>query len=812
MTLEWGGSKLAFVKSEDRLVAVRSFTTPVLLQKLEWSFPVPVDVVYPWAANDDPPPYEAWDKGTVQWELGSLIGNGPVAVIEFVPPAGTDLDDLASQGNFTLTYTPAARSSLCRIIGSEGESFVEAIEHSQACKVTSQSIALDLCPDYGWRSEFAVYYEGEVQSVAVALEGAKLFGVWYDLPSGETRLARSHDGRTATLAIGCKGRLLFVVEKDANAEDAAAPVCSKIVIQMNRGCHGPTNNRPKETETPSAPEQTDAPTVSVIIPAYNRRHCLFSTLASVFAQTHQNFEVLVVDDSSTDNTQGEAEWFRAAFPDKLRYIRLSHNQGESYARNVGLDLARGEFIAFLDSDDQWDPMYLERMLNYLQTHPAAKLVWCYVNFFTVNDDGSVQPESYPWINQPDQPWDTVHDKLWLGPQHVMYRRADALRYNPDIDRAEDAEVYGRMLDAGYIFGNLQEVLVSIYHHADSQNRAKGFSSAQKQKQRKRTRASTKALEMGRTNLASLCMLTWNRGDIAPSVLANLSETAGAPFEFVIIDNGSVDGMTKWLQEQYDHLVSNYHKVILNPWNVGIPAALNQGLLVGEGDLFLHAASDIFMEPNFLRKLMDAFNAIPDLGVAGVLYDKITPETYRLNRSLPVPLNELSPDPEGLIPAIGPAICLPRDVLAKLGYWNEELGRYGREDTLICRRAKAAGYRVGYLTDTAAFHRRENEAPQGGGAVSEAKREALAKSRLYALDYSRRLLEGEQGLIRRDINEHFNIVGSACPNLTERYLPPMATLVFTIRSGNLSMVKKAVMSTVSHSPVPLEVVFVCLNAE
>lgn len=808
MILEWGGSKLAFVKSEDRLVAVRSFTVPILLQKLEWSFPVPVDVVYPWQSNTDPPPYAAWDKRAVQWETGSLIGNGIVAVMEFIPPPGTNLDSLAENARLRVTYMPATRSSYCRVFGLEGETFTDTVRRNSGCQIEDRVITFS--PD-AKEVEFSLVHSGEIISIAVALENAVLYGVWYDTPEGSSKLVRSRDGRTVGIEAQCIGNLMFKLAVD-DGDQAAA--CARIIIQSPRVNKGQSFIPPARSVSVPAPVpevKADTPVVSVIIPAYNRRHCLFSTLASVFAQTMQDFEVLVVDDASTDNTEGETAWFRAAFPGKLRYIRLSNNQGESYARNVGLDHARGEFIAFLDSDDQWEPSYLEEMVSYLNTHAAKHLVWCYVDFYTVSEDGSSKPEQYSWINLPDQPWDTVHDKLWLGPQHVVYRRSAALRYDPDIDKAEDAELYTRMLAAGYQFGNLQKNLVSIYHHADSQNRANSFGSANKKKKRKASRNQTKAILSERTNLASLCMLTWNRGDIAPSVLSNLSETAGAPFEFIIVDNGSVDGMPVWLDTRYDELVLKHHKVILNPWNVGIPSGLNQGLLVGEGDLFLHAASDIFMEKDFLCKLMDAFNTVSDLGVAGVLYDKITASTYRTIKLNGIELNELVPDREGLIPSIGPAICLPRDVLARLGYWNEELGRYGREDTLMCRRAKAAGYRVAYLSDSVAAHRRENESPQADSAASEAKRKALAVTKNYVLDYSHSLCDGDGTLINKSINDHFNIVGSGVPAIPIRLNPPLATLVFTLRSTNLAMVRRAVNTTL-RTNTPVEVVFVCLNAD
>ena len=93
--------------------------------------------------------------------------------------------------------------------------------------------------------------------------------------------------------------------------------------------------------------------ISVVIPLYNKEEQIADTLQSIFAQTFQDFEIVIVDDGSTDNSVEEVEKF-----DDSR-IRLIHqtNAGVSAARNRGIEEARGELIAFLDADDEWKPEY-----------------------------------------------------------------------------------------------------------------------------------------------------------------------------------------------------------------------------------------------------------------------------------------------------------------------------------------------------------------------------------------------------------------------------------------------------------------------
>jgi|APTNR8051073442_1049403.scaffolds.fasta_scaffold00013_71 glycosyltransferase involved in cell wall biosynthesis len=114
------------------------------------------------------------------------------------------------------------------------------------------------------------------------------------------------------------------------------------------------------------------PKVSVIVPTFNRRVLLARALASVRAQTFTDFEVVVVDDGSTDGT---AEALAAEPPDRLRCIRLDRNLGQSAARNIGLRAAHGRLLAFLDSDDEWMPEKLAHQVAQLESQPGLAMVY-----------------------------------------------------------------------------------------------------------------------------------------------------------------------------------------------------------------------------------------------------------------------------------------------------------------------------------------------------------------------------------------------------------------------------------------------------
>ena len=135
--------------------------------------------------------------------------------------------------------------------------------------------------------------------------------------------------------------------------------------------------------------------VSVVIPTYNRRSYLAEALASVLAQSRAADEIIVVDDGSTDDT---AEMIRDRFP-TVRYVWQA-NAGASAARNRGIGMAQGQFLAFLDSDDLWTPEKLSLQLAAFATDPGLEIVFGHVQQFVSPD---LPPEVAAGIWCPAQP-------------------------------------------------------------------------------------------------------------------------------------------------------------------------------------------------------------------------------------------------------------------------------------------------------------------------------------------------------------------------------------------------------------------------
>jgi len=111
------------------------------------------------------------------------------------------------------------------------------------------------------------------------------------------------------------------------------------------------------------------PFFSVIIPAFNRKAFLGKCLTSVLAQSYANFEIVIVDDGSTDGTKK----LITSYKDKRINYFYQQNHGVAYTRNRGLEKSKGEFITFLDSDDWWDPEKLQKAVEYINRFPQIKI-------------------------------------------------------------------------------------------------------------------------------------------------------------------------------------------------------------------------------------------------------------------------------------------------------------------------------------------------------------------------------------------------------------------------------------------------------
>jgi glycosyltransferase involved in cell wall biosynthesis len=121
--------------------------------------------------------------------------------------------------------------------------------------------------------------------------------------------------------------------------------------------------------------------ISIVLPTFNRLDVIGRAVASILRQSHQEWELIVVDDGSTDGTRDRIE----SLDPRIRYIEQA-NQGVYVARNTGLRAARGRFVTFMDSDDEWLPHFLALTTAFLNAHPDRH--WVTTEFVEDLGDGS----------------------------------------------------------------------------------------------------------------------------------------------------------------------------------------------------------------------------------------------------------------------------------------------------------------------------------------------------------------------------------------------------------------------------------------
>lgn len=130
--------------------------------------------------------------------------------------------------------------------------------------------------------------------------------------------------------------------------------------------------------------------VSIILPTYNRAASVGRAVESVLSQTYPYFELLVIDDGSTDDTE---RIIREYEDKRIKYYKLLHNEGQSKARNTGIDMARYEYLAFEDSDDLWRPQKLEKQMEMMEvSEPQVGLVYHKFRYDMGAGKGIIMPD------------------------------------------------------------------------------------------------------------------------------------------------------------------------------------------------------------------------------------------------------------------------------------------------------------------------------------------------------------------------------------------------------------------------------------
>ena len=200
--------------------------------------------------------------------------------------------------------------------------------------------------------------------------------------------------------------------------------------------------------------------VSVIIPTFNRENTILRSVHSVLNQTYEDLELLIIDDGSTDNTRVLIEQLDDP---RIRYIYLGANGGASNARNAGVSHAKGEWIAFQDSDDAWKPDKLQMQMEYASKHPEYAMIYTSYIAHLEDQDIYFPVEPLPPVMEGDM-FVSLLSRNVIGAPTMMIKREAFLQsggFDTNYHSLEDWEFVIRF-SRNNLIGYVPEYLMDVY--------------------------------------------------------------------------------------------------------------------------------------------------------------------------------------------------------------------------------------------------------------------------------------------------------------------------------------------------------------
>ncbi len=475
---------------------------------------------------------------------------------------------------------------------------------------------------------------------------------------------------------------------------------------------------------------TRLPKVSVIVPTYNRPDRLRTALASLAAQTYQDFEVIVVNDAGSD-----VEFVVAGSPDRHRITTICHdrNRGLAAARNSGIRAAKGAYIAYLDDDDRYLPNHLETLVGYLDRRECRV---AYTDAWRVQErqsDGEYieagrdVPYSYDF-----RPADLLVSN-YFPVLCVMHDKAcldDVGLFDESLFAHEDWDLWIRMATR-FPFKHLAVTTAEFTWRTDGSSMTSGTRDTYRRTteiiyrkyrpyadliggvhdaQDKRL-AEMRSVEGAKNYVCSIVMPVWNRVELTKKCLTALAGLKDHPeYELIIVDNGSTDGTAEFLRQ-----LSGDVRIIGNGENLGFAKACNQGAAAARGTYLVFLNNDTLPQPGWLTALVAEVDGHAEVGIvgskllypdgtiqhAGVVRDRKRLLPYHIYKSFAGDHPAVNHRRELQI-VTAACMLVRRTLFDELGGFDEAF-RNGFEDADLCLRAQQRGQLIVYQPRSQVYH-------------------------------------------------------------------------------------------------------------
>lgn len=475
---------------------------------------------------------------------------------------------------------------------------------------------------------------------------------------------------------------------------------------------------------------TRTPKVSVIVPTYNRPDRLRTALTSLAAQTYQDFEIIVVNDAGC-----EVESVIAACADRHRITTICHdrNRGLAAARNSGLRVAKGAYIAYLDDDDRYLPNHLGTLVSYLDRHECriAYTDACRVHERQIDGVYVETARDVPYSKE-FSPADLLISNYFpvLCVMHARQCLDEVGFFDESLFAHEDWDLWIRMATR-FPFKHLAVTTAEFTWRSDGTS----MTSRTRDTYRRTTEiiyrkyapyternadmreAQQRHLQrfyaevFAKSYVCSIVIPVWNRLELTKGCLTALSQIKDQPeYEVIVVDNGSTDGSEKFLRELKGDV-----QIIRNEQNLGFAKACNQGAKAARGKYLVFLNNDTIPQPGWLSSLVSEVDAHPEVGIVGskLVYPDGTVQHAGVVRDLEHRLPyHIYKTFSGDHPAVNQrrehqivtAACMliRRALFEEVGGFDEGYVN-GFEDADLCLKVRERGHTVVYQPRSVAVH-------------------------------------------------------------------------------------------------------------
>lgn len=436
--------------------------------------------------------------------------------------------------------------------------------------------------------------------------------------------------------------------------------------------------------------------ISVIISTYNRSERLRKAIESVVNQTFQEWELLVVDDASTDDTSDVVHEYINQ-DSRINYLKRSENFGcDTGPKNDGIKESTGEYIAFLDDDNTFRPDHLQALYSALQKQPEAVLA--YGDRWIIDESKELKPQVGLFS---DFNPTLLMQRNYIDTSDVLVKR-EAIEYVGGFDERYkkyiDWNLWLRMVKAGYRFIHVPTVITDYNLHSDQKSLRLEDSEGMN-----KPAWDPVDLEIRQGNLGTkppmpkvaIFSITYDRVEYTKDCFKSLYDTALYPFDHYVVDNNSQD-------ETVEHLKSLGVNLIANEDNKGISISSNQALdAIGDKyDIIMKVDNDcLFLTEGWLKKMVEIWESNHMLalscyiqglvdnpgGAPRIVYGNIQDELIGMTRHL------------------GGICHFVSSKAYKDFRWDEDSPLHGVQDLEFSHYLLSQGYQMGYLENYFAEH-------------------------------------------------------------------------------------------------------------